>query len=129
MFRALRSLHPSANLVRHWLTTHIVYVCNSLGHRAYGLLLSATGIALYAFITFLMDGPAALLIAVLGMRVVPPFDKPWLSTSVGDYWGRSVVWVMHGFGDIPNKDRVWGCCVSSTTAPACYWLAADAALR
>eukprot|EP00878_Enallax_costatus_P021556 GHUV01022828.1.p1 GENE.GHUV01022828.1~~GHUV01022828.1.p1 ORF type:complete len:388 (+),score=71.64 GHUV01022828.1:501-1664(+) len=46
------------------------------------------GIALYAFITFLMDGPAALLIAVLGMRVVPPFDKPWLSTSVGDYWGR-----------------------------------------
>ncbi len=46
------------------------------------------GLALYGFVTFIMDGPAALLIALLDMRVAPPFDKPWMSTSLADFWGR-----------------------------------------
>jgi hypothetical protein len=48
------------------------------------------GLALYGFITFLMDGPAALLIGVTGLKVVPPFDKPWLSETLADFWSRSV---------------------------------------
>jgi hypothetical protein len=51
---------------------------------------AAAGLALYGFITFLMDGPAALLIAVMGLKVVPPFDKPWLSETLADFWSRSV---------------------------------------
>jgi hypothetical protein len=36
----------------------------------------------------MMEGPAALLIAALGLEVVPPFDKPWLSESLADFWTR-----------------------------------------
>eukprot|EP00879_Flechtneria_rotunda_P011027 GHRR01011522.1.p1 GENE.GHRR01011522.1~~GHRR01011522.1.p1 ORF type:complete len:233 (+),score=93.74 GHRR01011522.1:682-1380(+) len=35
-----------------------------------------------------MEGPAAALIALLDLQVVPPFDKPWLSTSLADFWSR-----------------------------------------
>jgi hypothetical protein len=52
------------------------------------LLLLLPGLALYGFITFLMDGPAALLMSGLGLKVVPPFDKPWLSESLADFWSR-----------------------------------------
>lgn len=52
------------------------------------LTTARAGLGLCAFISFLMDGPAAVLIAALDMRVVPPFDKPWLSTSLADWWGR-----------------------------------------
>ncbi|WIA30899.1 hypothetical protein OEZ86_000951 [Tetradesmus obliquus] len=45
-------------------------------------------LALYGFITFLMDGPAALLISVLGLKVVPPFDRPWAAANLGDFWSR-----------------------------------------
>jgi D-alanyl-lipoteichoic acid acyltransferase DltB (MBOAT superfamily) len=51
-------------------------------------MLLLAGLALYGFITFLMDGPAALLISVMGLKVVPPFDKPWLSQSLADFWSR-----------------------------------------
>lgn len=35
-----------------------------------------------------MTGPGALLTGLLGLDVVPPFDKPWLSSSLADYWSR-----------------------------------------
>jgi hypothetical protein len=43
---------------------------------------------LYGFITLLMDSPAAAVSSALGMQLTPTFDEPWLSTSVGDFWGR-----------------------------------------
>jgi hypothetical protein len=48
----------------------------------------AYAFGLYGFITFLMDGPAALASSALGLQLIPSFDEPWLSTSVGDFWGR-----------------------------------------
>jgi hypothetical protein len=35
-----------------------------------------------------MNGPAAVLTSLAELDVVPPFDKPWLSTSLADFWGR-----------------------------------------
>ncbi|KAF8068287.1 ASAT1 [Scenedesmus sp. PABB004] len=46
------------------------------------------GLGLYGFITFLMDGCAAPLIGLADMQVVPPFDKPWMSVSLADFWTR-----------------------------------------
>jgi hypothetical protein len=43
---------------------------------------------LYGFITLLMDVPGALVSGMLGMRLVPSFDEPWLATSVANFWGR-----------------------------------------
>lgn len=48
----------------------------------------ACAFAIYGFVSALMTGPGALLPAALGLEVVPPFDQPWLSTSLADYWGR-----------------------------------------
>lgn len=52
------------------------------------LLLLRTGLALCSFISFIMNGPAALLTNLADLDVVPPFDKPWLSTSLADFWSR-----------------------------------------
>lgn len=35
-----------------------------------------------------MNGPAAVLTGLAELDVVPPFDKPWMSTSLADFWGR-----------------------------------------
>jgi hypothetical protein len=43
---------------------------------------------LYGFVSFLLDGPAAVVSAALGMPLIPSFDEPWLSTSVADFWAR-----------------------------------------
>ncbi|KAG2496338.1 hypothetical protein HYH03_005568 [Edaphochlamys debaryana] len=43
---------------------------------------------LYAFVGFLMDGPAAVAVEALGLQLVPTFDQPWRSTSLADFWGR-----------------------------------------
>ncbi len=34
--------------------------------------------ALYSFVGFIMDGPAALLVGALGLELVPTFDQPWM---------------------------------------------------
>lgn len=41
---------------------------------------------LYWFLGVLMDGPAALLGWGLGVKLSPHFDKPYLSTSVSNFW-------------------------------------------
>jgi hypothetical protein len=35
-----------------------------------------------------MDSTAALLIALLDLHIVPPFDRPWRSLSLAEFWGR-----------------------------------------
>jgi hypothetical protein len=35
-----------------------------------------------------MEGTAAVLMVLLGLEVVPPFDQPWRSISIADFWSR-----------------------------------------
>ncbi|KAI3430457.1 hypothetical protein D9Q98_005052 [Chlorella vulgaris] len=45
-------------------------------------------LGLYAILSFVMDGPAALFSAVIGMEVSPHFDAPWRSQSLADFWAK-----------------------------------------
>lgn len=47
-----------------------------------------TALALCSFVSFLMNGPAAVLTSLAELDVVPPFDRPWMSTSLADFWSR-----------------------------------------
>lgn len=40
------------------------------------------------FLGFLMDGPASLATSMIGIRIAPHFDTPYLSTSVASFWGK-----------------------------------------
>ncbi|KAF5832586.1 hypothetical protein DUNSADRAFT_11486 [Dunaliella salina] len=40
------------------------------------------------FLGIIMDLPASLVCGALGMKIIPTFDQPWLSTSLADFWGR-----------------------------------------
>ncbi|KAL4425431.1 hypothetical protein ABPG75_009447 [Micractinium tetrahymenae] len=54
-----------------------------------GLLQSfAYGLALYGLLSAIMDGPAAGVIGLTGLRVSPHFDRPWRSTSVAAFWSK-----------------------------------------
>ena len=46
------------------------------------------GLVLYALLSLIMDGPAALVIGATGLRVSPHFDRPWRSTSVASFWSK-----------------------------------------
>jgi hypothetical protein len=35
-----------------------------------------------------MTACASLLVALLGLQLVPPFDNPWFMTSLSDFWAR-----------------------------------------
>ena len=35
-----------------------------------------------------MDGPATLATSLIGLRISPHFDEPYLSHSVAAFWGR-----------------------------------------
>ncbi|CAL8472040.1 g11582 [Coccomyxa elongata] len=45
-------------------------------------------VGLYAFLGLLMDGPASLASSLIGLKIAPHFDKPFLSSSVTDFWSR-----------------------------------------
>jgi hypothetical protein len=45
-------------------------------------------LAICAFVTLLMDLPAAALGGALGLEFIPSFDAPWLSASLAEFWGR-----------------------------------------
>ncbi|MEW5305357.1 MAG: hypothetical protein WDW36_007901 [Sanguina aurantia] len=49
-------------------------------------LLQAFG--MYGFVGILMDGPASIVTQFLGLRIIPTFDSPWMSTCLADFWGR-----------------------------------------
>ncbi len=36
----------------------------------------------------IMDGPAAAVIGLIGLRVSPHFDKPWTAKSVSAFWNK-----------------------------------------
>lgn len=42
---------------------------------------------LWAYVSFVM-GSGAVLLGLAGLEVVPPFDMPWMSVSLADFWGR-----------------------------------------
>ena len=35
-----------------------------------------------------MDGPASLATSMVGLRIAPHFDQPYLSSSITDFWSR-----------------------------------------
>ncbi|PSC73168.1 hypothetical protein C2E20_3736 [Micractinium conductrix] len=45
-------------------------------------------LGLYAVLSFVMDGPAALISALIGVRVAPHFDAPWRATSLAEFWSK-----------------------------------------
>ncbi len=46
------------------------------------------GLALYALLSLIMDGPASLAIGLTGLRVSPHFDRPWMATTVASFWSK-----------------------------------------
>lgn len=46
------------------------------------------GLGLYMLLSSIMDGPGALFSHVLGIRVSPHFNSPWLATSVRSFWNQ-----------------------------------------
>jgi D-alanyl-lipoteichoic acid acyltransferase DltB (MBOAT superfamily) len=48
----------------------------------------AWSFGLVSFLGLLMDAPASLVTSLLGVRIIPTFDAPWLSSSLADFWGR-----------------------------------------
>ena len=44
--------------------------------------------SLYAFLGFLMDGPASLLTSLIGLEIAPHFNRPYYSESVASFWGK-----------------------------------------
>ncbi|EFN57210.1 hypothetical protein CHLNCDRAFT_143650 [Chlorella variabilis] len=74
-----------------WLAKNagIAFLVWLLQHPLPGLLESFVyGLALYALLSLIMDGPAALVIGATGLRVSPHFDRPWRSTSVASFWSK-----------------------------------------
>lgn len=43
---------------------------------------------LYALLSSVMDGPAVLLVGLLGMKLSPHFDKPFLANSTASWWNK-----------------------------------------
>ena len=56
------------------------------GARAFGLAFAVLG--MYAFLSLLMDGPASLATSIVGLRIAPHFDQPYLASSLTDFWSR-----------------------------------------
>ncbi|KAI7835461.1 hypothetical protein COHA_010636 [Chlorella ohadii] len=45
-------------------------------------------LGIYSILSFAMDGPAAPISALLGVKVAPHFDAPFLATSLSDFWSH-----------------------------------------
>lgn len=43
---------------------------------------------LYFFLGTLMDGAASMASSMLGIRIAPHFDQPYLSSSFSDWWSH-----------------------------------------
>lgn len=43
---------------------------------------------LMALLSMIMDGPAAAVIGLIGLRVSPHFDRPWTAKSVVAFWNK-----------------------------------------
>ncbi|PRW60188.1 putative long-chain-alcohol O-fatty-acyltransferase 5 [Chlorella sorokiniana] len=45
-------------------------------------------LGIFSILSFAMDGPAAPISALLGVKVAPHFDAPFLATSLSDFWSH-----------------------------------------
>ena len=55
---------------------------------AEGLCCCCAALGMYAFLSLLMDGPASLATSLVGLRIAPHFDQPYLASSLTDFWSR-----------------------------------------
>ena len=62
--------------------------------------------ALYGLLSALMDGPAAVVVGLTGLRVSPHFDRPWRSTSIASFWSKR--WDLAAGGCCPGWGRGGG---------------------
>jgi hypothetical protein len=44
-------------------------------------------LGLYAFLGFFMDGPATAITSLMGLKIAPHFNQPYISSSVSSFWG------------------------------------------
>ena len=81
-FVASRSSSPSgARLARAaWLLADAAVLRS--------LRMLAAVAALFTWVRLSMNAMGAVAVALLGVRVAPPFDAPWRSRSLADFWGR-----------------------------------------
>lgn len=89
---------------QHWLfaeTISLLAACSTIGplyavSHLRGLLTAQAdhtlcflaALGMYAFLGLLMDGPATLASSLIGLKIAPHFDKPFLTSSVSDFWSR-----------------------------------------
>ena len=59
---------------------------------------------IYAYISAIMDGVGGLALRLIGLHTTPHFDKPFLSTSVRDFWSRR--WNLVGGGSLKMLVRL-----------------------
>lgn len=80
------SVHPPPNqvIVLGIVIRHLVG--SDMGPSPLQSLLLAIG--LYCFVGVLMDGPGSVACGLLGFKILPTFDQPWMSSSLADFWGR-----------------------------------------
>jgi len=50
-------------------------------------LVSDAALGLYAFLGFFMDGPATAVTSLIGLKIAPHFNQPYLAASVASFWG------------------------------------------
>ena len=85
--RRLTLSHPVSPFQQRWCNCGVCHgFPDSLLPSADCLTLAAVG--LYAFLGFLMDGPATLATSLIGLRISPHFDEPYRSHSIASFWGR-----------------------------------------
>lgn len=114
-----RNNSPSMQLV-----AAITYEHHALNSRCCPALCCATphtcitALALCSFVSFLMNGPAAVLTSLAELDVVPPFDRPWMSTSLADFWSR---WERGGSSVVGPSLRLHVYCANMHPLIAVLW--------
>ncbi|GIM03726.1 hypothetical protein Vretimale_8387 [Volvox reticuliferus] len=81
-------------LVGRWLAKTALLVVVVLSYTEYREVMPVVlnhyllAFTIYSMSGIIMDGPAAIVVELLGLPVLPTFDQPWMSASLGEFWAR-----------------------------------------
>ncbi len=62
---------------------------------------------IYAYVSAMMDGLGGLVLSLIGLHITPHFDKPFLSTSIREFWSQR--WNLVGGGSLRMLVRSTHC--------------------